>query len=75
MRAIEFDRALIPALREVTAGVPNIDVVEADATKLDWARELTGDRGSCCANLPYNVAVPVVMSVLEDAPVRRTRSW
>ena len=68
VRAIEFDRALIPALREVTDGVPNIDVVEADATHIDWSRELTDDPWILCANLPYNVAVPVVMSVLEDAP-------
>jgi 16S rRNA (adenine1518-N6/adenine1519-N6)-dimethyltransferase len=68
VRAIEFDRALIPALREVTGGVANIDVIEADATHIDWASELSGDPWTLCANLPYNVAVPVVMSVLEAAP-------
>jgi 16S rRNA (adenine1518-N6/adenine1519-N6)-dimethyltransferase len=59
---------LIPALREVTDGVANVDVIESDATRIDWASELTGDPWILCANLPYNVAVPVVMSVLEDAP-------
>jgi 16S rRNA (adenine1518-N6/adenine1519-N6)-dimethyltransferase len=68
VHAIEFDRALIPALREVTVGVQNIDVVEADATQIDWSRELTDDPWILCANLPYNVAVRVVMSVLEGAP-------
>ena len=68
VRAIEFDRALIPALHEVTDGVANVDVIEADATRIDWASELTGDPWILCANLPYNVAVPVVMAVLEDAP-------
>jgi 16S rRNA (adenine1518-N6/adenine1519-N6)-dimethyltransferase len=59
---------LIPALREVTDGVANVDVIEADATRIDWANELTDERWILCANLPYNVAVSVVMSVLEDAP-------
>ena len=34
VRAIEFDRALLPALQEVTAGVGNVDVVAADATRM-----------------------------------------
>jgi 16S rRNA (adenine1518-N6/adenine1519-N6)-dimethyltransferase len=68
VRAIEFDRALLPALREVTDGVENIDVVAADATRIDWANELSGGPWILCANLPYNVAVPVVSAVLEDAP-------
>jgi 16S rRNA (adenine1518-N6/adenine1519-N6)-dimethyltransferase len=68
VRAIEFDRALLPALHEVTDGVENIDVVAGDATRIDWANALSGDPWTLCANLPYNVAVPVVMAVLEEAP-------
>ena len=68
VRAIEFDRALLPALHEVTAGVANVDVVAADATRIDWASELQDGPWILCANLPYNVAVPVLMSVLEEAP-------
>ncbi len=68
VRAIEFDRALLPALREVTSGVETIEVVAADATRIDWATELDGDPWIVCANLPYNVAVPVVLAVLERAP-------
>lgn len=68
VRAIEFDRALLPALREVTEGVENVDVVAADATRVDWASELEDGSWILCANLPYNVAVPVVISVLEHAP-------
>jgi 16S rRNA (adenine1518-N6/adenine1519-N6)-dimethyltransferase len=67
VRAIEFDRALLPALREVTAGV-NVELIAGDATRIDWADELNGGPWILCANLPYNVAVPVVMAVLEDAP-------
>ncbi len=59
---------MLPALREVTAGVENVDVVAADATGVDWASELRDGPWILCANLPYNVAVPVVLAVLEDAP-------
>ena len=67
--AIEFDRALIPALTEVVGSAENVRILHADATKLDWASTL-GDAGAwtLCANLPYNVAVPVVMEVLASAP-------
>ena len=47
----------------------------ADATALDWAATLAmRARGSLCANLPYNVAVPVVMEVLADSAVGRSGS-
>jgi 16S rRNA (adenine1518-N6/adenine1519-N6)-dimethyltransferase len=69
VRAIEFDRALLPALHEVTDGVENVDVAAADATRVDWASELKDGPWILCANLPYNVAVPVVMAVLEDGPM------
>ncbi len=71
VRAIEFDRALLPALREVTSGVETITVVAADATHIDWATELADGAWIVCANLPYNVAVPVVMALLENAPMVR----
>lgn len=69
VRAIEFDRTVLPALREVTADVELIEVVAADATRIDWAAELGGDEPwTLCANLPYNVSVNVVLAVLERAP-------
>lgn len=71
VRAIEFDRALLPALQEVTTGMENVDVVAGDATHIDWAGEMQGEPWTLCANLPYNVAVPVVMAVLEEAPTVR----
>lgn len=63
--AVEFDSRVVPALRESLAGVTNVDVVEADAMKLDFAAV---DATSLVANLPYNIAVPLVSKVLEDAP-------
>ena len=68
VRAIEFDRTLLPALEEATAGLDGVQIVHADAMKVDWATELASGRWTVCANLPYNVAVPLVLTILERAP-------
>lgn len=67
--AVEVDARLIPALREVAEAHPNVRVVQADAVVADW-RRLLPESGpwKVVANLPYNVAVPVVMRLLEDEP-------
>ena len=85
--AVEKDRSLLPVLDEVlaTASTPDEDgdgggdpaagdvrVVEGDALVVDWSELLGNDPWTLVANLPYNVAVPVVMRVLAEAPqVRR----
>jgi len=70
--AIEFDRALVPALRSVAAAQPVIEVLAADATKVDWPAVLDGGSWIACGNLPYNVGTTLVLSLLERAPsVRR----
>lgn len=67
--AVEIDRRLVPVLREVTAGMPSVRVVEADALAVDWQELLSGaDAWSLVANLPYNVATPLVMRMLVHAP-------
>jgi 16S rRNA (adenine1518-N6/adenine1519-N6)-dimethyltransferase len=68
--AVEFDRALLPALREVTAGLPSVRVIHADAMKPRWRDELTGagPPWTLCANLPYNIAVPLVLDTLIEVP-------
>ena len=50
-----------------------VRVVEADALAVDWSQLLAPDGPgdgpwTLVANLPYNVAVPLVIGVLEDAP-------
>ncbi len=73
--AVEIDRHLIPALREMVEPV-GATVVQADALALDWD-ELLGPwpdvsdnrRGwSLVANLPYNVATPLVADLLDQVP-------
>ena len=65
--AIEADRSLIQALEEVVEGLP-VTAVHADAMSADWADLLGEGTWRMASNLPYNVAVPVVMRLLEEAP-------
>ncbi len=67
--AVEIDRRLIPALTEVTAGLPRVSVVQADAMTARWGSVLQGDGPwVLVANLPYNVATPVVLRFLQEEP-------
>jgi 16S rRNA (adenine1518-N6/adenine1519-N6)-dimethyltransferase len=63
--AVELDPRLLPVLSETLDGVANVDVVEGDALKLPLGA--FGTR-ALVANLPYNVATPVVLRVLREAP-------
>jgi 16S rRNA (adenine1518-N6/adenine1519-N6)-dimethyltransferase len=66
--AIEFDRALVPALREIVDPLSGVEVLAADALRVDWPAVL-GDRDwTLAANLPYNIAVPLLLRMLEEAP-------
>ena len=70
--AVEIDRRLIPPLKEVTAGLPRVRVVRADAMRVSWGSVLEGEPWVLVANLPYNVAVPVVLRALVEEPrIRR----
>ncbi len=67
--AVEFDRCLVAVLKETLEGVGNVEVLQQDAMKLDFG-SLHAD--ALVANLPYNIATPLVMSVLQQAPqIRR----
>ncbi len=67
--ALELDRHLVPALREVLDGYA-VRVVQGDALSVDWKELLGATPGwSMVSNLPYNVATPLVVRVLEAAPM------
>jgi 16S rRNA (adenine1518-N6/adenine1519-N6)-dimethyltransferase len=65
--AIEVDRHLLPVLREVVEP-RGARVVEADALHHDWAAQLGEAGWVLVANLPYNIATPLVLDLLERAP-------
>ena len=65
--AVEIDRGLVAVLRELveTAGV---EVVEADALEVDWDDLLGEGPWTLVANLPYNVATPLIADLLDQVP-------
>jgi 16S rRNA (adenine1518-N6/adenine1519-N6)-dimethyltransferase len=65
--AIEVDGGLVPVLREVVEPA-GVTVVEGDALRLDWARLLGDDQWILVANLPYNVATPLIADLLDGVP-------
>jgi len=72
--AIEIDKKLIPALKETTGQFDNIELIHADALKVDMAQLINGWPGKVkvISNLPYYVTTPIVMMFLErDLPVER----
>jgi 16S rRNA (adenine1518-N6/adenine1519-N6)-dimethyltransferase len=67
--AIEVDHGLAGVVRNVVADLVNVEVVEADAMRLDWESVLSGARRwVLVANLPYNVATPLVCDLLDKVP-------
>jgi len=66
--AVEMDRDVVPVLREVVAS-HDVRVIEGDAREVDWEVVLGAhERWTLVANLPYNVATPLVLDLLRDVP-------
>jgi 16S rRNA (adenine1518-N6/adenine1519-N6)-dimethyltransferase len=66
--AVELDRYLVPVLRSVVEPV-GAEVVEGDARRLDWPAVLGQGRDwVLVANLPYNVATPLLLDLLAGVP-------
>src|SRR5947209_4129133 len=61
VHAVEIDRDLEPLLADVA---PNVDVVFGDALQL----QLPHDATKLVANLPYNVATPLIVESLDGLP-------
>jgi 16S rRNA (adenine1518-N6/adenine1519-N6)-dimethyltransferase len=66
--ALERDRKLQPVLEQVVAGQGDVRIVTGDALDIDFGSLLDTGRWRCVSNLPYNVATPVVVRLLEEAP-------
>lgn len=65
--AIELDRDLAEFLRE---NLPELNLVEADALKIDWSDVAPGNGWKVVANLPYNVGTHVLMDLLRQSSSR-----
>ena len=65
--ALETDRHLMGALEEVVGGAAQ--VVHADAMRVDWSELLQASPvWVLVANLPYNIATPLVADLLDSVP-------
>lgn len=64
--AVEVDAGLVRALAAVVEDDPGVRVVHGDALEVDYAALLGGGPAVFVANLPYNVATPVVMRALRQ---------
>lgn len=66
--SVELDRALLPVLSETMAGFDNFTLVPGDALELDLAaladEHFRGLTPRVCANLPYNVATPLMTALI-----------
>jgi 16S rRNA (adenine1518-N6/adenine1519-N6)-dimethyltransferase len=65
--AIEFDRDLLPSLREKFAGASNLVLIEGDALTTDFCAAIEpAKRARVVANLPYNIATAVLQRLIEQ---------
>lgn len=72
--AVELDRRLMPALRDVLAGCDNVTLIQGDILALDPAALIgtTSPQYKVVANLPYYITSAVLRHLLEASlkPVR-----
>lgn len=66
VHAVELDPDVLSGLRHAIGGYRNVRVWEADALAFDYAA-LEPAPNKMAANLPYNVASPLVLKLLEEA--------
>ena len=67
VHAVELDRSLEAELRERLAGRPNVELYFGDALHLDLSATAPNAR-KLVANLPYNVATPIIVESLDGLP-------
>lgn len=65
VHAVELDADVLPDLRSAVGGRDNVRVHEGDALGFDYAA-LEPPPNKLVANLPYNIASPLVLKLLEE---------
>lgn len=68
--AVELDKRLLPVLSETLSEFNNYEVINADVLELDLNALIKEKLADCksvkvCANLPYYITSPVIMTLLE----------
>lgn len=72
--AVELDRTLIPALREVVRDEPRIEVVQADILRFDMRAAFPTGGHIVVGNIPYNLTGALLRVLLDDPPRPRRLS-
>jgi 16S rRNA (adenine1518-N6/adenine1519-N6)-dimethyltransferase len=71
IHAVELDPEVLPSLREAVGERDNVRIHEGDALRFDYsALDPAPDR--LAANLPYNIASPLILKLLEEVETLRT---
>ena len=66
---IERDHRVLPALAEIAAAAPGrLTIIEGDALAIDYAALAGAGGARIVANLPYNIATPLLTSWLAAEP-------
>ena len=71
VHAVELDPDVLPRLHEAVGARHNIIVHEGDALRFDYSA-LDPQPDRLAANLPYNIASPLVLRLLEEVESLRT---
>lgn len=67
VHAIELDRGLATALAEVAgAPRPDLQITTGDALGISYAQLTGGEAAVMVANLPYNIATPILLTALRE---------
>ena len=69
--AIEIDERLRPVLKKTVGEFNNVEIIFGDVLKLDLNKIITEKFEDChrvavCANLPYYITSPIIISLLES---------
>lgn len=69
--ALELDKRLLPVLDETLGEFDNLEVINADVMSVDLKALIEEKFSDCscvkvCANLPYYITSPVIMTLLES---------
>ena len=67
---VELDKRLLPVLKETLCEFENITVINADVLQVDLHKLIEehfgGMKVAVCANLPYYITSPIIMTLLES---------
>jgi 16S rRNA (adenine1518-N6/adenine1519-N6)-dimethyltransferase len=69
--AVEIDQALIPPLKNVTAGYDNINIIHGDILKLSPKDLIQEPDYLVVANIPYYITSAIIRHLLENEPTPR----